>query len=75
MKEMKLFEVDLYVDGKRLHYEGNQWMDDILIPEEMKADLLRHLMCFHRVDLTEAYPGHCIVVMLVEPKEEDEYEA
>lgn len=74
MKKIKLFEIDLYVDGERFHYEDNEWMDAIYIPDEMKTDLIRHLMCFHRVDLTEAYPGHCVVVMLVEPKEEDEYE-
>ena len=73
MKEIKLFDVDLYVDGERFHYEDNEWMDDINIPNDMKTDLLRHLMCFHRVDLTEAYPGHCVVVLLVEPREENEY--
>lgn len=73
MKEIKLFEVDLYVDGECFHYEDNEWMDDIHIPEEMKVDLIRHLMCFHKVDLTEAYHGHCVVVLLVEPREENEY--
>lgn len=70
MKEIKLFEIDLYVDGECFHYDDNQWMDDIHIPDEMKTDLIRHLMCFHRLDLTEAYPGHCVVAILVPPMEE-----
>jgi len=70
MKEIKLFEVDLYVDGECFHYEDNQWMDDIHIPDEMKTDLIRHLMCFHRLDLTEAYPNHSVIVKLVPPIEE-----
>ena len=72
MKEIKLFEIDLYVDGECFHYDDNQWMDDIHIPDEMKTDLIRHLMCFHRLDLTEAYQwcGHSVIVKLVPPTEE-----
>jgi len=70
VKEIKLFEVDLYVDGETFHYDNNQWMDDIHIPDEMKTDLLRHLMCFHKIDLTEAYRGLPVIVMLVNPREE-----
>ena len=70
MKSIKLFDVELTVDGKTYTYENNQWMDDIHIPENMKADILRHLMCFHTVDLTEAYAGHTVVVKLVAPKDE-----
>lgn len=70
MTSIKLFDVELTVDGKAYTYEDNQWMDDIHIPENMKTDILRHLMCFHTVNLTEAYVGHTVVVKLVAPKDE-----
>ena len=70
MKSIKLFDVELTVDGKAYTYEDNQWMDDIHIPENMRADILRHLMCFHKMDLTEAYGGHTVIVKLVAPKDE-----
>ena len=69
MKEIRLFDVELNIDGEIFHYEDNQWMEDIHIPEEMRTDMLRHLMCFHVADLTEAYHGHTVVVRLVEPRE------
>ena len=69
MKEIRLFDVELYVDGEKFEYDDNQWMEDIHIPEQMRTDLLRHLICFHTADLTEAYHGHTVVVRLVEPKE------
>ena len=70
MKEIKLFEIDLYVDGECFHYNDNQWMDDIHIPDEMRVDMIRHLMCFHEADLTEAYHDHVVKVKLVEPIED-----
>lgn len=70
MTTIKLFDVELTVDGEKYTYEDNQWMDDIHIPETMRTDLLRHLMCFHMVNLTEAYVGHTVVVKLVTPKDE-----
>ena len=70
MKEIRMFDVMLTVDGEDFRYENNQWMEDIHIPEEMRTDMLRHLMCFHSVDLTEAYHGHEVKVKLVEPIEE-----
>lgn len=72
MKTIKLFDVELIVDGITYNYEDNQWMDDIHIPDEMRVDLIRHLMCFHKADLTEAYQGHTVVVKLVAPKDEEE---
>ena len=69
MKSIKLFNVELTVDDLTEIYEDNEWMDTINIPKEMQGDLLRHLMCFHSVDLTEAYRGHVVKVRLVEPKE------
>ena len=69
MKKIKMFDVMLTVDGKEYRYENNQWMDDIHIPNEMRHDLLRHLMCFHKIDLTEAYHGHEVKARLVEPLE------
>lgn len=69
MKSIKLFNVELTVDDLTETYENNEWMDDINIPVEMRTDLIRHLMCFHFVDLTEAYRGHVVKVRLVEPKE------
>lgn len=71
MKEIKMFDVELTVDGKKYHYNDNQWMDDIHIPDEMRVDLLRHLMCFHKVDLTEAYVGHTVVAKLIPPTEDE----
>ena len=69
MKSIKLFDVELTVDDFCEVYDDNSWMDSINIPKEMQSDLLRHLMCFHFVDLSEAYPGHVVKVKLVEPKD------
>lgn len=71
MKTIKLFDVELTVDGEAFRYDDNQWMEDIHIPDEMKTDILRTLMCFHKLDLTEAYPNHTVVVKLVEPMEDE----
>lgn len=72
MKTIKMFNVELVVDGEKYHYEDNQWMEDIHIPEDMRAEMLRHLMCVHEADLTEAYRGHTVIVRLVAPREEME---
>lgn len=65
-----MFDVMLTVDGEDFRYPDNQWVDDIHIPDEMRVDLLRHLMCFHFVDLTEAYHNHVVKIRLVEPIED-----
>ena len=72
MKTIKMFDVRVIVDDFDEVYEDNSWMDAINIPKEMQGDLLRHLMCFHSVDLSEAYPGHTVMIRLVVPKEENE---
>lgn len=68
-------------DGTRVIVDGEVYdfkpfgfdeaCEAIHIPEECKQDLFRELFCRRRIDLSEAYTKHTVIMELIPPTEDE----
>ena len=68
MKTIKLFDgVLTTVDGRETFYDDLRKMfEDLRIADdEAKRSVLRSLLVFHTLDLSEAYGGHSVALRII----------
>ncbi len=76
MKSIKLFDgVTVMIDGETEFVEGPRDLWPLLnmdTPEYEEAQrcIMAELLCYHRIDLSAAYPGHTVMLAVKPTKEE-----
>ncbi len=64
-KTIKLYDgIRVYTKDGEKEYPDMTALDVFHIPEDNKIDVIRHLMAFGTLDLTEAYRGRKVVFTL-----------